>query len=191
MATVESSATYTPDDLLAMPDGDRFDLVDGQLVERPMGAISSEVTAELLRLIATYNKEHRLGHVFAPDCGFRCFPDDPGRVRFPDVSFLRRGRLPEKRSPEGYIEIALDLAIEVLSPNDHYLETNVKVEQYLLAGVRLVWDVDPVTRTVLVYRADRTIQGLRDTDELSGEDVLPGFRCRVAEIFDCIDSEAE
>ena len=91
MATVESIATYTPEDLLAMPDGDRFELVDGQLVERPIGAISSLVGAELLRLIGNHNRQQRFGHVFSADCGFRCFPDDPGRVR-KRGRFVRSGR---------------------------------------------------------------------------------------------------
>lgn len=184
MATAESSVTYTPDDLLAMPDGDRFELVDGQLVERPMGAVSSSIGAELLRLIGNHNRRHRLGHVFSADCGFRCFPDDPSRVRKPDVSFLGKGRLEGDRLPEGWIEVAPDLAVEVISPKDLYLETSQKIEQYLAAGVRLVWLVDPALRAVLIFRADRTIQGVREGDELGGEDVLPGFRCRVAEIFE-------
>ncbi|HWE39259.1 MAG TPA: Uma2 family endonuclease [Isosphaeraceae bacterium] len=191
MATVESSATYTPEDLLAMPDGDRFELVDGHLVERPMGAISSLVGAEILRLVGNYNREHRLGHVFGADGGFQCFPDDPGRVRKPDVSFLRRGRLPREEVPDGYVGIAPDLAVEVLSPNDQHYETSGKIEEYLSVGVRLIWVVDPVSRTVLISRADRTIQGLRDSDELSGEDVLPGFRCRVAEVFEPMRAEAD
>lgn len=184
MATVESIPTYTPDDLLAMPEGDRFELVDGQLVERPMGAISSSVGAELLRLIANHNRQHRLGHVFSADCGFRCFLDDPTRVRKPDVSFVERGRLEGERVPEGWIEVAPDLAVEVISSKDLYLETSRKIEQYRAVGVRLVWVVDPVARVVLIYRADGTIAGVRERDELSGEDVLPGFRCGVGEIFE-------
>ena len=73
--------------------------------------------------------------------------------------------------------------MEVLSPNDRDYETDQKIEDFLRAGVRLVWVINPETRTVLIYRADGTISGLREQDELSGEDVVQGFRCRVGDLF--------
>ena len=79
--------------------------------------------------------------------------------------------------------VAPDLAVEVASPNDLGRELRVKVEEYLRAGVRLVWLVDPETRSIEVVRADGGVARLYEQDELSGEDVLPDFRCRVAELF--------
>lgn len=183
MSTVTSKPEVTPDALLMMPDGDRYELVDGHLVERNMGFRSSYIGANLCQLIGSYCRANDLGWFVGSDCGYQCFPDDPNRVRKPDVSFIRRGRLSRDSAPEGHVRIAPDLAVEVLSPNDLDYETDRKVEEYLRAGVRLVWVVSPESRTVLVYRGDGTITGLRESDELSGEDTLPGFRCRVSDLF--------
>jgi Uma2 family endonuclease len=105
------------------------------------------------------------------------------RIRKPDLSFICLGRLPDEQIPDGYIKLAPDLAVEVISPNDIHYETDQKVDEYLKAGTRLVWVVNPVVRTVLIYRADGSIGGVRESGELDGEDVIPGFRCRVADLF--------
>jgi Uma2 family endonuclease len=117
------------------------------------------------------------------DAGYQLFPTSPYTVRKPDVSFVRYGRLPGEQPPPGYAKLAPDLAAEVISPNDFYEEVDEKIEEYLRAGVRLVWVISPRNHTIRVYRLDGTSQSLREADELSGEDVLPGFRCRVADLF--------
>jgi Uma2 family endonuclease len=173
----------TPDELLAMPDGDLYELVDGRLVERHMGARSSFVASQLVRLLGNYCAANAAGWYWGPDAGYQCFPDRPSLVRKPDVSFIRRGRLPGEEAPEGHTRIPPDLAVEVVSPKDLAYEVSEHVEDYRRAGVRLVWVVDPSVRTVLVYRLDGSIAGLREGGELDGEDVVPGFRCPVAELF--------
>ncbi len=182
MSTVVEQ-TYTPEDLLAMPDRKRYELVDGQLVERNMSALSSWVGGRLHRFIDIFAEERRLGWAWPADQGYTCFPDAPGKLRFPDVSFVSKSRMPEGPTSKGYIHVAPDLAVEVVSPNDLDYDVDRKVVEYLDAGVALVWVVKPDARTVLIYRRDGSISGLRDDGELSGEDVLPGFRCRVASIF--------
>jgi Uma2 family endonuclease len=167
-----------PDDLLKMPDGECYELVDGQLVERNVSFRSSYIGTRLSHLILLSFGEDPPGWVVSADCGYQCFADKPKLVRRPDVSFIRLGRLTEEQISRGFVRIAPDLAVEVLSPSDLDYETDFKVEEYLRAGVRLVWVVNPETRTILIYRADGSIQGLREPDELSGEDALPGFRCR-------------
>jgi Uma2 family endonuclease len=183
MSMTTTKTEYTPEDLLAMPDGDLFELIDGQLVERNMGAESSHIGVRLVRRLDTFCEESGAGWLMGADCGYQCFPEAPGKVRRPDVSFVRKGRFPNEQIPKGHINIPPDLAVEVLSPNDLDFETDEKIEAYLRAGVRLVWVVNPESRTVLIYRADGSIGGLRERDELNGEEVLPGFRCRVAELF--------
>jgi Uma2 family endonuclease len=178
-----TATVYTPDDLLAMPDGDHFELVDGHLVERNIGAESSHIASKLLSLLLAFCEQHGLGWVFGPDCGYQCFPGRPTTVRRPDVSVVRSGRFEGDQVPTGYVTLAPDLAVEVLSPNDLDYETDQKIEDYLAAGVPLVWVINPQSKTVLIYRADGSIQGLRANDELSGEGVVPGFRCRVGDIF--------
>jgi Uma2 family endonuclease len=181
---------FTAEDLAARPDAKGFELVRGELVERPMGTESSWIGALLISLLVQHCLRNRLGWVFESECGYQCFPDDPGGVRRPDASFVADGRLPGGRLPKGYLKIAPDLAVEVLSPHDLASEVDRKVQQYLAAGVRLVWVVSPETRSVRVHRGDGTISGLAGDQELTGEAVLPGFRCRVEDLFPPRDEPA-
>jgi Uma2 family endonuclease len=138
----------------------------------------------LYTILNVYCKAHRSGRVVPADASYRCFPDDPDKVRKPGVSFICRGRLPGGKRPKGHCLIAPDLAAEVPSPNDSYSEVEEKVGEYRRAGVRLIWVIHPPTRTVRVHRLDGTVSDLTDADELSGEDVIPGFRCAVRDLFD-------
>ena len=114
------------------------------------------------------------------------------KVRRPDVSFIRLGRLPNEELPEGHCPVVPDLAVEVTSPRDTHHEVAEKVEEFLSAGVALVWIVNPKTRTVLVYRKDQpTVSFLHEQDELSGEEVLPGFRCPVRDVFPPAKKESQ
>jgi Uma2 family endonuclease len=175
--------TYTADDLLRMPDGDRFELVDGKLVEMHMGAESSYVGGELYYHLRAHCRTALLGWVFPADTSYQFIPGRPNLVRKPDVSFIRLGRLPNETLPPGHIRIAPDLAVEVVSPNDLYYEVEEEVAEYRSAGVRLIWVVVPPTRTVLVRRLDGSIAEVGEAGELDGEDAVPGFRCPVRDLF--------
>jgi Uma2 family endonuclease len=177
------SQRYTPEDLLAMPDGHRFDLVDGHLVERNMGAESSWIAQQINHRLCSYAETSQHGLVLGPDCGYQIFPDDPNRVRFPDGSFIRSGRLPNDAPPRGHIRVVPDLVLEVVSPNDLAWEVDMKMTEYLQAGVPLVWVFYPDTRTVSVYRANGKAARLGVGETLSGVEVLPGFTCLVADVF--------
>lgn len=188
MSTAESTL-YTPDDLLTMPGGERFELVDGRLLETDMGAEADWISTRIKKLLAIHVDANHLGYVFGPETGYQCFPDDPMKVRKPDGSFVAAGRLPGGRIPRGHIRIAPDLAVEVISPNDSYYGVEAKIHEYRDAGVRLIWIVNPENRTV---RVDVTADGrqfeLSVGDELDGSVVLPDFRCQVAELFPEFDS---
>ena len=175
--------TLTPEDLLALPDGDWYELIDGHPVEKTMGAQSSWIGGELLAILRDFCREHNLGLVFPGDTGYQCFPFAVNLVRKPDVSFIRRGRFPGGEPPTGNIRIAPDLAVEVVSPNDTYYEVEGKVREYLRVGVPLVWVVNPATRMVRVHRPGGSLTDLEEGQELTGETVLPGFRCRVGDLF--------
>lgn len=183
MSTAVLETRVTPEELLEMPDGDNFELVDGRLVKRDMGWRSSRIGGRVFRLLDVYCEQKGLGWVVPADASYQCFPADPGMVRKPDVSFIRRERLHEDEEPEGHCPIAPDLAVEVISPHELYYEVEGKIADYFSAGVRLVWVVNPATRSVRVHRRDGTISDLAETDELTGENVVPGFRCHVSEIF--------
>jgi Uma2 family endonuclease len=104
-------------------------------------------------------------------------------VRGPDISFLSAAKIPPAGLPEGYIDGAPDLAIEIVSPGDTASEIQNKVQDYLAYGTSLVWIVYPQQRIVTVHYPDGVARTLRETDALSGEQVIPGFSCQMAEIF--------
>jgi Uma2 family endonuclease len=182
-ATVAELAACTPEDLLAMPDGKLYELVNGRLVELKVSLLSSWVGGEIYGRLREYCRTHNAGWVWPADSGIQCFADDPNRVRKPDSYFVRRNRLPRDWAEQGYLRIPPDLIIEVVSPDDLADTVDENVEEYLQAGVRLVWVAHPVARTVHVYRADGTIEGRRAHQEIDGEDILPGFRCLVRDLF--------
>ena len=183
MSTAELT-TYTADDLLQMPNGDRYELLGGRLVEKEMGTRASWIAGALHTQLNIYSERGMRGWAFTAEAGIQCFADEPQKVRRPDVFFVCRGRFENEQIPEGFTRIPPDVAAEVISPNDLYYAVDDKVEEYLDAGIRLVWVVNPKTRTVTVHRGrGGDPSRLGEEDELTGDDVLPDFRCRVADLF--------
>ena len=173
----------TPEELLKLPDGERCELVNGELIESHMGIRAVWITAFLIMRLGGFIHPRRLGHFFSEHLGYRCF-SDPDKIRKPDFSFVAAMRFTDSHFEEGYCLIAPDLAVEVVSPNDLFNEVEQKAEEYLEAGVRLVWVINPEIRIVDVFRADGTTTRLRGTQALSGEDVIPEFSCPINELFD-------
>jgi Uma2 family endonuclease len=185
MSTATTKTRFTPADLLAMPRDISYELVDGLLVEKPVSVLSSLIAGIIYHMLFGHCLSNRLGLVLPPETGYQCFPDSPDKVRKPDVSFIRAGRLTrEQLMEEGFCSVVPDLAVEVLSPNDLVYVVDQKVREYRRAGVLLTWIVNPETRTVKVYRADRPFAELEENDELSGEEVVPGFRVVIRDIFE-------
>ena len=162
-------------------DGWRMELVRGQLVREPPagfehGGIALRIGSRLLRFV----DENALGMVVGTDSGF-VLADEPPTVRAPDVAFVREDRLDFDRTR--FAPLAPDLAVEVLSPSNTMSEIHDKILDYLDAGSSLVWVVDPQSRTVTTYRSREEIRLIQADGEIDGADVLPGFRCKVAELF--------
>ncbi len=169
----------TEDDLLAAPrDGRKYELVDGQIVVSPAGARHEVVGLRLAARLLAFVDAHDLGYVLGSSAGFRL---PGGNVRSPDVSFVAKGRFEGGRAPEGFAEVPPDLAVEVLSPGDRARAVLDKVGEYLQAGVRLVWVIDPRAARAAVYRSLTDVRELGTADAF--DDVLPGFRCDLAEIL--------
>jgi Uma2 family endonuclease len=174
--------TYTPDDLLRF-DRAGYELLDGRLVEKAMGAKASVVGVALITLLAPFVRAGRLGFVLEGEGGgYELFPGR-NRVRKPDVSFIRRGRLPDDIVPDGWVKIPPDFAAEIISPNDKAEEVFAKAREWLDVGVRLLWVISPASRTILVLRPGGGAAWVGAGGTLSGEDVLPGFSCPVEELF--------
>lgn len=138
MATAVTDIRYTPEDLLALPDAGRYELLDGYWVERNLGAKSSYIAARLLRLLGLVTDAQELGLLFGSDCGYQIFADDPSRVRYADGSFIRRGCLSGDTPPDGHCHIPPALAIEAVSPHDMAHAVEEKIEEWLSAGIQQV-----------------------------------------------------
>ena len=174
----------TADELLAMPDdGFCYELVKGELIRMPPPGFEHGVrTIKLTTPLDNHVSAHRLGVVCAAETGF-LLAQNPDTVRAPDIAFVRRERIEKAGEVKGYWVGAPDLAVEVTSPGDTIREVEYKAAQWLEAGARMVWVVNPKLRTVTVYRSLTDIVVLTEKDTLDGGDVVPGFQIRVAEIF--------
>lgn len=159
-----------------------FELVDGTLVEKVMGAKESFIAIELAILMGIYQRAHGdRGMILGSDGTLRIMP---GMVRIPDVSFTFWDRLPGRRVPvEPIPPIAPDLAVEVLSPGNTTGEMNRKLREYFLSGVREVWFIDPDARTARLYRGPEQVERVEPDGEIDGGELLPGFRLPLADLF--------
>ena len=158
------------------------ELVDGVLVEKPMGYYESRLAMLLGHFIQAFLDQHDLGIVAGPDGMLRLAA---GLVRIPDVSFVSWTRLPGRRIPRQPIpDLVPDLAVEVLSPGNTEREMARKLDEYFAAGVRLVWFVDPSARTVVVYTSPGESVVLGANDVLEGVPVLPGFSLAVNKLIE-------
>jgi Uma2 family endonuclease len=183
MATV-AKKLITVEEFGRLPDpadGSQQELVRGEIVTMPSPrGRHGFCCVKVVRHVGNFVDDHNLGTVVCNDTGF-ILERDPDTVRGPDISFWSRERLPSL--PEEYIEIPPDLAIEVISPSDVFSQVQRRVRDFLASGVRIVWLIDPQNRTASIHRNGKPAQELNESDTLTGEDVLPGFACKVAELL--------
>lgn len=175
----------TVEDLLSLEGGGReFEIVRGVLVETPsMGMRECAIAARVIRSVATFTEEGKLGPVFNSHAKYR-LARDPDLVRMPDVSFVRWDRLPGRQVPEEeFVDLAPDLAVEIVSPTNRASEIQEKIAEFFEHGVRLVWIVYPDQQQVYVYEAVNRCRILERDGVLDGGSVLPGFRLAVSDIF--------
>jgi Uma2 family endonuclease len=178
MATTERITTA--EQLLQAHGLGRCELLRGELIMMSPGGLKHAfVISNINRLLADFVRQNAIGWTFA-EAGF-LISRNPDTVRAPDVAFITRDHCPAEM-PDGYFHQAPDLAVEVISPNDRASEVLAKVRDWLDAGCQMVWVADPGTRSVTVYRGE-TVEMFRPGDQLTGGDLLPGFRLAVAEIF--------
>jgi len=182
-----SAMTMTVEEFLAYPVPDaKAELIRGELrVTPPAGGPHGMAAANLVFLLTLHVRQHRLGCVFPDGFGYELIRL-PRTVRVPDASFVRADRLPPEGIGPGLLKLSPDLAIEVLSPSETASELEEKLDDYLVSGTSLIWVVDPVRRTVMTIPADAPVRWLREGDTLDGGAVIPGFACRVPEIFEGI-----
>jgi Uma2 family endonuclease len=172
----------TAQELIDLPDdGHRYELVKGVLLTMSaFGADHGMVTANVTLLLGSYIKTKKLGFVYAAETGFK-LESDPDTVLAPDSSFIRKERNPARTI--SYAEMAPDLAVEVNSSSKSRSYVERKAAQWLSFGVQSVWLVSCQNRTVEVLSPNGSRVLFTESDEVTDDAVLPGFRVRVAEIF--------
>ena len=176
----------TAEEFYRLPNnGQVQELVAGRIVSEPVPSMEhGRVAARFVALLDKFISARKLGLLFTCDSGF-ILARSPDTVRGPDISFVSTDRLRGAGPIKGYFSGPPDLAIEVLSPHDRPGEVRSKVADYLAAGTPIVWVVDSAAETVTVYRSLLAPETLASDQELSGEDILPGFTLKVAELLEC------
>ena len=164
--------------------GVRGELIRGELYETmPSGQEHGEIAMQIGRLLLNFAAPRRLGRVMGSDAGV-WLERDPDTVREPDVAFFAADKMPPGARVSGYAEAVPNLVVEIASPSNSAREVRDKARMWLSFGVRLVWVVYPDARAVELHTGDGGRRMLAESDTLDGGDVLPGFSCRVGDIFD-------
>ena len=164
-------------------DGKLYELIDGELREMsPVTMWQGEVEVNLAMRLHTHVRGRALGCVSIGKATF-IVRGDPDRVRAADIAFIRQERVPPLEARQHIMEVIPDLVVEILSKNDTIEEVNDKIDDWLGAGVQVLWIVDPFRRTVTIYQPGHDPTLLGEHGILEGDPIIPGFRCPVAEIF--------
>lgn len=182
-AVLEETITkkMTADEFEASPLAETHELIRGELYPiMPAGSLHGLITNRISKFLSYFLDEHYLGEIFAAETGFRLKNQSTVGA---DVSFVSKENLAKFGVPDSFFPTAPDLAVEVISPGNTSEEISTKVEDYLSSGSRLVWIVYPKRKVIIVYRPNNTVSFLHETDELSGEDVLPNFRLPLEKLF--------
>jgi Uma2 family endonuclease len=162
--------------------GKSTELVRGRIVVRePPGTYHGKIAGRLLTRVGPFVEAHGLGEVFGQDTGFK-IASNPDTVRAPDLAFVARERLLQI-AQRGYAPLAPDLVAEILSPDDRPGEVIAKIGEWLTAGVKLVWVLDPDRGIAQVFRPDGGLSMVSADGALEGESVLPGFRCALKILY--------
>lgn len=182
--TISPEIIYTEADLERLSlEGLRYELIRGELIEMPpAGFYHGALTDLLTSRVSVYVQDNDLGMGTAAETGFKT-GQDPDTVMAPDWAFIAKDRLPAEWPRKGFMPVVPDLVLETRSPEDTKREVINKAQEWLSAGVRIVWALDPLARTLTVYRPGEEPQALGPNDTLSGEEVLPGFTYPLNKLF--------
>jgi Uma2 family endonuclease len=184
MSTITQKKLLTAEEFFLLPnppDGSQQELVRGEIITMPPpGGLHGVTCSKADRKLGNYIDSGPGGTLVCNDTGFITVRD-PDSVRGPDISYWTKERL--KEVPVGYIEISPDMLLEVLSPSNTSKQIRDKIKEYFEKGVRLVWVLAPEDRTLTIYRTPDEGRVLHETATVTGEDVLPGFECRVSDLL--------
>ena len=185
MSTI-AAKPITAEEFLHLPDPTDgttlHELLQGEVIAMPRpGFRHGRRQYRIAAILDAYGSSTKLGRA-ATDIGL-LLERDPDTVRGPDVVYLSAERLPFDREPVGFLTVAPEVCVEILSPTNRRAELRDKIIEYFRFGVRMVWIVDPEEKTLTIYRSADEARLYHETARVNGEDVLPGFECKVAELF--------
>src|SRR5712692_3454946 len=168
------------EELYHTPNSELSELIDGRIVPlEPTGSEHGDIEASLAETMSGYVRPRKLGRVQVGEVGIY-IRRNPDRVRAADVLFISLERYAQRQNKRGYLDVAPELVVEILSPDDSVMEMTQKLRDYFSIGVNLVWVVDPEARSVFAYRSLTDVREFTATDTLTGDEVLPGFAVPVA-----------
>ncbi len=176
---IKPGMKITEDELMRLPkDGRKWELVDGRLTEVPTEWEHDIFSINLIGLMLPLTRG--VGFMSSGQAGFRM---NDGNVRAPDVSYTRKERIPGGTPPRGFGGTAPDLCVEFISPSEKPMEMARKVRDYFDTGATQVWHIFPERQQVIVFTSPTETQTLNSEDTLTADGILPGFSCRVSDIF--------
>lgn len=178
MQTVPKRSLSEDDFMRLADDGHKYELVDGEAKEVPTNIEHDTIGFNLLMLIGPHTRGR--GFVTTGQAGFRMIS---ANVRCPDVSFTRKARFPGGKPPTTFGSVAPDLCVEIISPSEDMADMNRKVREYFASGAEQVWHIFPEAQTMTIYTSPATSAQYSAGDTIEGGDLLPGFRCQVADLF--------
>jgi len=183
-APLQTQMLVTGEELLAMGDIGPCELVEGRIVMMsPTGDEHAAYESNFDEHLKAFVRKHKLGKVRVGEVGIYIHRN-PDTVRAADVAFISNEQYAKRKQKGGYLDVAPELIVEIMSPDDRWSEVKQKLREYFSVGVKLIWVADPSDRTVYVYRSLTNVRELTEADTLTGEDVLPGFAVPVASLFE-------
>ncbi|OQY34476.1 MAG: hypothetical protein B6243_05495 [Anaerolineaceae bacterium 4572_5.2] len=178
-----NDARITGEELFAMGDIGRTELVRGEIIYMsPTGYLHGFIEVRIAKLLSLFVDERKPGRVLGGEVGIY-IARNPDTVRGADVAFISNERLAQAKS-QSFLDVAPELIVEVMSPDDRWVDIHDKLAEYLAIGVQMVWVANPLRQQVHVYHSLTDIKILSAGDELTGEDALPGFSAPVSALFE-------
>jgi len=172
----------TGEELFKMGDIGRTELIKGEIIYlMPTGLLHGIIEFAIAAILRNFVQLHQLGYVFGGETGIY-IAREPDTVRGVDAAYISHERFAQIKSTS-YLDVAPELVVEVMSPDDSWTEINDKIEEYFAIGVVLIWIVNPKRKQVHVYHSLTTLEILRLNDTLTGDEVLPGFAVPLTELF--------